>query len=224
MIWILGGDRSADGVMDIWRALAKGIAVGANGKEDYTGQLMTFHPRGGATSSTWFHEDPWLSLNMHQTGHGKAEDVRSWEKIADDVRRQPVKPVVDGESLYEDHPIAFNAKENGYSGDTQIRQRAYWDVFSGECGHTYGNHAVWQFYSPGRVPVNGPLMFWQSALLRPGAEEMKHLRHLMESRPTPGRVRTKVYWQTNWWGPTMWQQLGVTDICLSTVARDAGFA
>ena len=64
------------------------------------------------------------------------------------------------EPLYEDHPLAFRSSENGYSLDAHVRQRAYWDLFSGSCGHTYGNHAVWQMYAPGRKPVNGPLMYW----------------------------------------------------------------
>ena len=62
--------------------------------------LMSFHPRGSETSSTWFHDDPWLDFNMHQTGHGLAETVQPWAKIAKDYERTPVKPVLDGEPLY----------------------------------------------------------------------------------------------------------------------------
>lgn len=99
-----------------------------------------------------------------------------------------MKPVLDGEPLYEDHPLAFRARENGYSFDAHVRQRAWWDVFSGACGHTYGNHAVWQMYTPGRKPINGPLMDWRAAATRPGALQMRHLRTLIESRPYLSRV------------------------------------
>ena len=184
VIWVLGGDRTADGVEAIWRAMAKGIAVGVSGWEDYDAVLMTFHPRGGHTSSTWFHEDVWLDFNMHQTGHGAAERVRGWDRIAQDYARTPVKPVVDGEPLYEDHPIGFRqAVDNGFSFDAHVRQRAYWHVFAGACGFTYGNHAVWQMYVPGRKAVNGPLFYWYEAICRPGAEQMRHVRGLIESRP-----------------------------------------
>lgn len=183
IIWILGGDRTATGFEGVWRALAKGIAVGVAGREDYDAVLMSFHPPGGETSSTWFHDDPWLDFNMHQTGHGLAEKVMSWAKIAKDYQRQPVKPVIDGEPLYEDHPLAFRAKEFGYSFDAHVRQRAYWDVFSGACGHTYGNHSVWQMYAPGRRPINGPLLYWYEAIHRPGAAQMQYVRYLVESRP-----------------------------------------
>jgi hypothetical protein len=188
VIWILGGDRTATGYEDTWRALARGIAVGVSGREDYNAVLMSFHPRGGETSSTWFHNDAWLDFNMHQTGHGLAEKTMNWARIAKDYERAPVKPVMDGEPLYEDHPLAFRAKEFGYSFDAHVRQRAYWDVFSGACGHTYGNHAVWQMYATGRKPVNGPLMAWYDAIHRPGAAEMQYVRALVESRPYLSRV------------------------------------
>ena len=188
VIWILGGDRSPEGVEAIWRSMAKGIAIGVSGKEDYDAVLMGFHPRGGGTSSTWFHNDAWLDMNMQQTGHGLADQVQSWARIAKDYALQPVKPVIDAEPLYEDHPLAFRSKDNGYSLDAHVRQRAYWDLFSGACGHTYGNHAVWQMYAAGRKPVNGPLMYWNEAIHRPGANQMRYARALMESRPVQSRV------------------------------------
>jgi hypothetical protein len=97
--------------------------------------------------------------------------------------------VLDGEPLYEDHPIGFRASiDNGFSFDAHVRQRAYWHVFAGACGHTYGDHSVWQMYAPGRRPINGPLFFWNEAMHRPGAAQMKHLRALIESRPFLSRV------------------------------------
>ena len=188
IIWVMGGDRTATGFEAAWRALAKGVAIGVAGKEDYDAVLMTFHPRGGETSSTWFHNDPWLDFNMHQTGHSQAEKTESWARIGKDYNLTPVKPVIDGEPLYEDHPLAFRAKDFGYSFDAHVRQRAYWSVFSGSCGHTYGNHSVWQMYGPGKKPINGPLHYWSDAIHRPGAAQMQYVRDLIESRPYLSRV------------------------------------
>ena len=188
VIWIIGGDRTATGFEETWRAIARGVAIGVAGKEDYDAVLMSFHPRGSETSSTWFHNDPWLDFNMHQTGHGLAETTQSWAKITKDFQLTPTKPVLDGEPLYEDHPLAFRAREHGYSFDAHIRQRAYWSVFSGSCGHTYGNHSVWQMYAPGRRPINGPLLYWYEAIHRPGAAQMQYVRRLIESRPYFSRV------------------------------------
>lgn len=188
IIWILGGDRNPEGVEDVWRALARGIAIGVSGKEDYGLVLMGFHPPGGRTSSQWFHGDRWLSVNMQQDGHGIPGKTQSWIQIASDYALEPPKPVIDAEPLYEDHPLAFNSRENGYSFDAHVRKYLYWDLFSGACGHTYGNHAVWQMYAPGRQPVNGPLLYWYEAMHRPGAREMGYARALMESRPVLTRV------------------------------------
>ncbi len=188
VIWILGGDRTPTGFEETWRALARGIAIGVSGKEDYDALVMTFHPRGGETSSTWFHDDPWLNFNMQQDGHDPPAQARSWEKIKRDYDRVPIKPVLDGEPLYEDHPLAFRAKDLGYSFDAHVRQYAYADTFNGACGHTYGNHAVWQMYASQRAPINGPLMYWFQAMRRPGATQMQYVRALLESRPYLSRV------------------------------------
>ncbi|MFN7996352.1 MAG: glycoside hydrolase family 140 protein [Bryobacteraceae bacterium] len=188
VIWILGGDRTPTGFEETWRTLARGIAIGVSGKEDYSPVLMSFHPKGAETSSTWFHNDPWLAFNIQQDGHAPEAKSRSWEKIAADYARTPIKPVLDGEPLYEDHPLDFRAKELGYSFDAHVRQYAYADTFAGACGHTYGNHAVWQMYGPQRPPINGPLMYWYQAIHRPGAGQMQYLRALLESRPYLSRV------------------------------------
>lgn len=190
IIWVLGGDRPADGFEAIWRALARGIATGVAGTEDYSTVLMTYHPGGSQTSSTWFHDEPWLDFNMQQTGHGPASSVKGWEKISADYARTPVTPVVDGEPLYEDHPIGFRqgARQHGFSSDAHVRQRAYWHLFAGAAGIAYGHHSVWQMYAPGRTPVNGPLFYWEEAIRRPGAAQMQHVRTLMESRPMLSRV------------------------------------
>ncbi len=183
IIWVLGGDRDPSGVETVWREMAAGIKEGDGGRH-----LMTFHPVGGHSSADKFHADTWLDFNMRQNGHAPQSQSRSWEKITADYARVPVKPVIDAEPLYEDHPLAFNAKELGYSFDAHVRQYAYADIFAGACGFTYGNHAVWQMYGPNRTPVNGPLMYWYEAIHRPGATQMRFVRALLESRPYLSRV------------------------------------
>ncbi|MEP7324188.1 MAG: glycoside hydrolase family 140 protein, partial [Saprospiraceae bacterium] len=189
IIWILGGDRTPrnDADVTIWRRMAAGVQDGVGGKEK---ALMTFHPQpngmedGG--SSKWFHQDEWLDLNMFQTGHCRENNV--WDRIAVAYNKTPVKPVIDGEPIYEDHPVCFNATDLGTSSAYDIRKNAYLDVLSGTCGHTYGCHDIWQFYDPSRVSVNGPHFPWYVAMDLPGANQMKYLKHLMEARPVPDRV------------------------------------
>ena len=167
--------------------MAEGIADGAGGHDK---ALMTFHPQPNALedggSSKWFHQDEWLDFNMFQTGHCRENNV--WERIDVAYRKSPVKPVLDGETIYEDHPVCFNAKDLGYSSAYDIRKHAYFNVFAGAFGQTYGCHDIWQMYAPHRQPVNGPLNYWNVALDLPAASQMQHLRNLMESRPMLERV------------------------------------
>jgi len=188
IIWIIGGDRNpreGTGDVEVWRQMAEGIASGAGG---YDQTLMSFHPqpKEGGGSSTWFHNDPWLDFNMHQTGH--CPDRDTYANISHDYSLIPVKPVLDGEPLYEDHPNCFNAKELGYSLPRDIRRIMYWNVFAGAFGQTYGCHDIWQMYAPGREPVNQPLRPWNVALQLPVANQVKHLKNLMLSRPFLSRI------------------------------------
>jgi hypothetical protein len=184
LIWILGGDRGidGDGHKAIIRAMARGLREGDGGAH-----LKTFHPPGGAGSSQWFHVEDWLDFNMRQNGH-VVEFTGRYDATAGDYARAPVKPVLDGEPIYEDHPVSFNAKSLGHSIAADVRRPLYWDLFSGAFGHTYGHHSVWQMWKPGRNPINNPLLPWHEALDQPGAGQMQHGRRLMESRPALGRV------------------------------------
>ena len=186
VIWILGGDRNVDNDSQkaVIRAMARGLQRGHGGT-----QLMTFHPIGGQGSSTWFHNDDWLSFNMRQNGHN-SDYTGCYSNTLEDYRRTPVKPVIDGEPLYEDHPLSFDASRLGYSISSDVRRPLYWDLFNGACGHTYGHHSVWQMFDPdkGRHPINNPLCTWREALGRPGSGQMMHARRLIESRPYFSRV------------------------------------
>jgi len=184
VIWILGGDRpvETEAHKEILRAMARGLRRGDGGAH-----LVTFHPTGGNGSSTPFHGEDWLDFNMRQNGH-VAEFTGRYDQTRADYDRTPPKPVVDGEPIYEDHPVSFKAPELGHSIAADVRRPLYWDLFSGACGHTYGHHSVWQMWSPGRSPINNPLMPWSEAIDQPGAAQMQHGRRLLESRPFLSRV------------------------------------
>lgn len=184
IVWILGGDRPVenDTHRDIIRAMARGLEKGDGGAH-----LMTFHPPGGNGSSTWFHTDDWLDFNMRQNGH-VAEFTGRYDLTRVDYDKTPVKPVLDGEPIYEDHPVSFDAKKFGHSTATDVRRPLYWDVFTGGFGHTYGHHSVWQMWSPGKNPINNPLLPWSEAIHQPGALQMQHAKNLLLSRPFLTRV------------------------------------
>ncbi|SDK41174.1 Putative collagen-binding domain of a collagenase [Catalinimonas alkaloidigena] len=188
LIWIIGGDRNPRANADdlaIWRALAEGVEQGVGGRDK---ALLTFHPQPTehGSSSNWFQQDAWLDFNMHQTGH--CRDLPVYDRMQEDYALTPVKPTLNGEPIYEDHPVCFNAAENGYSYASDIRKAAYLSLFAGAFGHTYGCHNVWQMWAPGRTPVNGPLKPWYESLDLPGAVDLHHVRWLLESRPMLDRV------------------------------------
>jgi hypothetical protein len=152
VLWVNGGDRAEpfEGVSyaPVWRALASGVKDGA-GQQSF----MTYHPNGRHSSADVFHNDTWLDMNMWQSCHLRPDEP-NWEMIAQDYARIPVKPVIDGEPNYEDHPIdPFTRKWDPSMGtfrDMDVRKQAYRAVLSGACGHTYGHHSVWQMWTPER--------------------------------------------------------------------------
>jgi hypothetical protein len=181
LVWILGGDRDGAGVVPVWRAMAAGIRAGG------ARQIMTWHPAGEQHSSTFVHDEEWLALNMIQSGHGR-KFMANYAMIEADYARTPTKPVLDGEAAYEMHPVCWNP-DNGFFTDHDVRASAYWSVFSGACGHTYGCQNMWQFANEKLLPlVNARPVHWTECLDLPGAQDMRHLKALMLSRPYFSRV------------------------------------
>jgi hypothetical protein len=167
--------------------MAKGIIESTHHK-----CIITYHPSGGSSStSQWISNEPWLDINMFQSGHGGGHDVGCWELATRDFNYSPAKPTLDAEPNYEDHPVSPWPKwntDNGYFRDYDVRKQCYRSVFAGACGVTYGHHALWQFMSAREEAVNYPDRGWINAMDRPGAAQVGYLRKLMESRPMLDRV------------------------------------
>ena len=197
IIWILGGDRPAvyerDGKKHddraVWRAMAKGI-------QDIYGEdvFITYHPN--YSSSKDFHNDQWLKMNAIQSGHGE-RNARVWESIQNDLKLQPLKPTMDLEPCYEDHPVnpwdgKWTRDSRGFFNAYDLRARIYRGVFAGGCGATYGHHSVWQFLDTAlyaTINVGDTIISWQQAINAEGANQIHHLKKLMLSRPDFKRVQ-----------------------------------
>ena len=190
IIWLNGGDIVGADAPEIWNALGNAI------RENDPRHLISFHPRGRTQSSQWFHEQPWLDFNMIQSGHrrydqddsplGYGED--NWRYVQSDYQRTPPKPTIDGEPSYEGIPQGLHDTTQPYWTDADVRRYAYWSVFAGACGFTYGHNAVMQFYRAGDKPAFGARVYWQEALEAPGSRQMKWLRQLMLSHSYSNRV------------------------------------
>ena len=177
VIWMLGGDRIPEEDEDyaIVRAMAAGIRAGG------ARQLMTYHPQGGYASFEFFADDAWIDFHVFQSGHS-AYDAPNYERTEAGYAIRPVRPVLDAEPRYEDHPVNWDP-DFGWFEAFDVRQAAYWSVLSGAFGHTYGNHNIWQMWESGREPISSARTPWREALAHPGAAQLGFMRGLFLSRP-----------------------------------------
>ncbi len=193
VIWILGGDIRGSEAPDLYRA--EGNAF----KRLTPDKLIGYHPFGRTSSSQWFHEEPWLDFNMFQSGHRRYDQASlgawddnavkedffgedNWRYVERDHSRRPVKPTVDGEPSYEWILQGLHVKTEPYWREWDVRRYAYWSVFQGAMGHTYGDNAVQQMYRDTKEPgAYGVRQTWQESLHHVGSGQMGHLRRLMES-------------------------------------------
>jgi len=181
VIWIMGGDRdiSRPPFLETIREMALGVKEGDGGRH-----LMSFHPPGRHSSSEFVHNESWLDFNMWQTGHSNPE-LDTSVLIAQDRARTPTRPVLDGEPCYENIPLmggAWNPTGMRFTA-ADARRRAWRGVLGGACGHTYGCNEIWMMHKHGDEQFVGANMDWKRALHLPGANQMRHLRALIESRP-----------------------------------------
>lgn len=171
IIWCMGGDVLADNEhrKSVWNLLAKGVTEGVAGIEDYRKTLMTFHTRGGHSSSDYFPDAEWMDFDMLQTW---GSYTRIYDAVTADYRREPVKPILHGEGAYEDGPEYPTKPITPFV----IRKQAYWAMFAGGL-HTYGNSNVWSFgTNPEYVSQD-----WKVALRAAGAEQLGRSRKIMTS-------------------------------------------
>ncbi|MEO1526398.1 MAG: glycoside hydrolase family 140 protein [Planctomycetota bacterium] len=169
VIFILGGDVQVnDKSRKVWRAGAGGLRAGG-----YKG-IIAFHPIGPSSTVDWFDEkETWLSIAMLQSGHALKPNT----KIVERTLKATKRPVIDGEPRYETIFVGLGKGPDRIKPH-DVRNAAYWSVFSGSFGHTYGHNDCWQ---PGGKDWGGSGDFWK-ALDAEGAFDMLHLRRLMQSR------------------------------------------
>lgn len=199
IIWIIGGDIEGSIKQDVWNALA--ISIKQNDKN----HLMTYHPRGRTCSAHWWNNAEWLDFNMFQSGHrryGQKIDKRpltipenteedNWQYVDSAWSYKPIRPVIDGEPSYEGIPKGLHDGNEPLWNAQEVRRYAYWSVFAGSFGHTYGNNNIMQFAKPG-VPgayfANGNDKPWYKAMEDPGFNQMRHLKNLMLRLPYFERI------------------------------------
>ena len=196
IVWIMGGDIQGDIKPEVWETLATTI------KSIDQNHLMTYHPRGRYTSARWWSKAAWIDFHTFQSGHrkygqrmGNADypipdnlEEDNWMYVDSTWAYKPLKPVLDDEPVYEEIPKGLHDNSEGYWKACDVRRYAYWSVFAGSCGHTYGHNAIMQFYREGYPPAYHCQKTWTEALRDPGFHQMQHLKRLMLALPYFDRV------------------------------------
>ena len=196
IVWIIGGDIQGNIKTEVWETLARTIrSIDSN-------HLMTFHPRGRTCSSQFFPDAEWIDFHMFQSGHRRYgqrmgnksypipenTEEDNWMYVDQSLAVSPLKPVLDGEPSYENIPqgLHHNTEPRWLAED--VRRYAYWSVFAGACGHTYGCNDLMQFYRPGVGSAYFADTPWWDALDFPGFNQMQHLKKLLLAFPYEERV------------------------------------
>lgn len=191
IIWIIGGDLRGDIKTEVWEALATTI------KSIDKNHLMTYHPFGRTSSAMWFHNADWLDFNMFQSGHRAYDQIRgdgddrgeaaynedNWRYVEAGRAKTPAKPILDGEPSYEHIPYGLHDPSMPWWQGYDARRYAYWSVFAGASGHTYGHSSIMQMKTDDSNGAYGATRSWLEALKDPGYNSMIHLKNLMLTFP-----------------------------------------
>ena len=213
IIWMIGGDIMGDKGMESWDALARAIkevdsghlmtfhprgrttsAWWYNDREwlDFN-MFQSGHRRYGQRNGDGDYtirdnteEDNWryVAMSFGDDGNGGTRKDTDGKYHV----KGPMKPVIDGEPSYEDIPQGLHDFSAPRWQDYDVRRYAYWSVFAGSFGHTYGHNSIMQFMRPGVLGSFGAEKAWWDALNDPGYQQMKYLKALMLRVPfTDGR-------------------------------------
>jgi hypothetical protein len=190
VIWLNGGDTHGNEFMDIWNAIGNTL------KTNNPNQLVTFHPFGRTDSSENYHRASWLDFNMFQSGHRRYDQDTlansfkedNYKFVQRDLALKPTKPTLDGEPSYEGIPHGLHDTLQPKWTDNDVRRYAYWSVFAGAAGYTYGHNAVMQMFKKGDKGAYGNKELWTNAINAPGAKQMMYIKKLMLEYPYLERV------------------------------------
>ena len=175
IIWLSAGEsgghhRKQKLDLDRLKSLVQGIRDGDTGNK-----LLTIHAdfqRGTSLSDI---EDSLIDFKNWQTSQWccpddlPRKDRRNWtvwEAIAYDYEQSPTKPTFDAEAWYENTNLGGGKPATPYN----IRRRAYFTIFAGGFGHSYGASGIWDATSD-----------FSRALQYEGATQIGYLSQLLHA-------------------------------------------
>ena len=165
LMWMHCGDRNPDQrLIDCANQLAGAI------REEAPHHLHTAHLQHEFSSADFFNKDAWLDVNMAYTY------AASYLQVTKEYRRRdPIRPVILGETGYEDEPNAIELLPDAKRGDLwnpyRIRRNAWWAVLSGACGYCGGTR-LWRWEKN-----------WREVLQMRSSREAPNILRLMKTIP-----------------------------------------
>jgi hypothetical protein len=207
MSWTLGGDGDFAG----HRAEERFWPIGREAYADPPEALVTMHPKGWTWAGAEFRNEPWITFLSWQSGHSDDLAKVRWlpdGDVARDWAATPVKPIVNLEPNYEDHP----SYESGLRfTDHEVRRASFWSMLvAPTAGVTYGHFSLWAWAMERERVGQGIrrqseywLEPWRSVLDAPGARCMAIVRRYFESGP---------WWELRPAAELLLQQPGTADV------------
>jgi hypothetical protein len=191
VIWLNGGSGRGHENTDVWQIIGETL------QRDNPQQLVSYHPFGRTVTTEWFKDAAWLDFHLFTSGHrrydqdteGRKYGEDNWRYVLEARAADPKRPVLDAEPAYENTPQGLHKPEEPYWTGADSRRYAYWSVFAGAAGHTFGENSVRQVYiATEKKPASGAKGYIMERLETEGARAMPHLKNLMLSRPFFARV------------------------------------
>jgi len=143
IIWTMY-PRAEQEYIPLCRELAAGLQEGDEGFH-----LITVHPDPAIASSSFIHNESWLSFNMIQTWNHYETIYRT---VTADYALIPAKPAVMAEGGYE------GVESNRLQTPLAIRKQAYWSHLAG--GHySYGHNDNWASPASWKSWIDSPGSF-----------------------------------------------------------------
>ncbi len=150
--------------------------------------LITQHPGTPSQQPVNIHSEayydrPYLDFSMCQSGHNNGRSDRCvWTAINWHLslfKRNPHKPVINGEAFYHGSAEAEDPKYRGT--DTDARRLGWYSWLSGSLGYTYGALGLWNW----GLTTNGVFVDWRDAIARNSSFQMKYMNDFFQ--------------RINWW-------------------------
>ena len=193
IIWLNGGDLRGDDHPEIWKIIGETL------RNNDKNHLIGFHPRGRTMSSEFFHNENWLDFNMFQSGHRNysqdnspeethhfGEDNWRYAQIDYNLNRSNRRSTA---NLLRKYSAGFARSENAALECGRRAPLRLLERFCGQCRiylRRKFDHAVLHKGEPN--PAYGAEIDWRESINAEGANQMRHLKKLLQLKPYFERV------------------------------------